>query len=526
MRQGISDQFIVAGTHSCAMKTRRRQAIFARCAKRLPGRRRFRQHQATMSGAVTRQALLLALSTCATMPGVAASLKPAAHPPNFIVILADDLGYGDLGCYGSQTIRTPRLDRMAAEGVRFTDFHVTSSICSPSRASLLTGRYAQRAGLPFVLFPTERKGLAPDEITLAELLKARGYATACIGKWHLGFLPPFRPARQGFDYFFGLPYSNDSAKQPPDRPFDPVLAPVELPLLRGDEIIEAPVNQATLTESYTEEAVRFIRANRDRPFFLYLPHTFPHKPLHASGKFRGQSSGGLYGDTVECLDWSAGQILDALQETGLDERTLVFFTSDNGPAPPGKTPDQGGGSAGPLRGLKFTAYEGGFRVPAICRWPGRIPPGRVRAELVTALDLFPTFAKLAKATLPKDRVMDGADIWPMLSGKRGVRSPHDLFGYYLDYQLQAVRSGRWKLFIEQSEYPALTTIMYTSRPQVMQRHFPLRDQPSLYDLESDLGETRDLGAEHPEVVKRLSKLARDFDRRLQADKRPECVVAE
>jgi arylsulfatase A len=264
--------------------------------------------------------------------------QAAARVPNFIIIFADDLGYGDLGCYGSAKIATPRLDRMAAEGVRLTDFHVTAPICSPSRASLLTGRYAQRAGLPFVLFPTERKGLAPEESTLAEVLKARGYATACIGKWHLGFLPPFQPMRQGFDEFFGLPYSNDSAKQPPDQPFNPVLATVELPLLRGAEVIEAPVTQETLTERYTEEAVEFIRRNRDRPFFLYLPHTFPHRPLYASERFRGRSRDGLYGDTVECLDWSTGRILDTLAELGLDERTLVCFTSDNGPPPTAPRP--------------------------------------------------------------------------------------------------------------------------------------------------------------------------------------------
>jgi arylsulfatase A-like enzyme len=380
-----------------------------------------------MSLAMRNLALMLALSLGVTLLGFAAARKPGARPPNFIVILADDFGYGDLGCCGSREIATPHLDRMAAEGVRFTDFHVTASICSPSRASLLTGCYAQRAGMPFVLFPTEPKGLPPEEITLAELLKQCGYTTACIGKWHLGFLPPFRPARQGFDYFFGLPYSNDSAKQPADKRFDPVLAPAELPLMRGDEILEAPVNQETLTERYTEEAIRFIRQNQSRPFFLYLPHTFPHRPLYASGRFRGKSRGGLYGDTVECLDWSAGQILYTLKELGLDDRTLVLFTSDNGAPPASKRPEEGGGSNGPLRGWKFTAYEGGFRVPAIFRWPGKIPAGRVCQELATTMDLFPTFAKLAGAKPPRDRMMDGKDIWPLLT-QPGAHSPHVFFG--------------------------------------------------------------------------------------------------
>ena len=463
--------------------------------------------------------LLLILSAC---PGPTVRAKGIA--PNFVVILADDLGYADLSCYGSKLISTPRLDQMAREGIRFTDFHVTASICSPSRASLLTGRYAQRAGMPFVLFPTEPKGLPPEEVTIAELCKQRGYATACIGKWHLGFLPPFRPAQQGFDYFFGLPYSNDSARQLADKPFDPVLAPVELPLYRGDELLEAPVRQESLTERYTEEAIQFIRRNRERPFLLYLAHTFPHRPLHASERFNGKSRGGLYGDTVECIDWSTGQILDALKELGLEERTLVCFTSDNGPAPTGQKSDQGGGSAGPWRGLKFTSYEGGFRVPAIFRWPGRIAPGRICAELATSMDLFPTFAKLAGAPVPKNLVVDGKDIWPLLT-KAGARTPHSLFCYYLDYQLQAVRSAHWKLFLPQAEYPKLTTIMYTNRPQVLQRHFPLRSAPVLYDLETDPAETRDVAGEHPVEVKRLTKLARDFDRQLHADKRPESVVS-
>jgi arylsulfatase A len=468
---------------------------------------------------------MVALLPAMHLPAAASGDAGLRRPPNFIIILADDLGYGDLSCYGSEKIATPRLDRMAVEGVRLTDFHVTAPICSPSRASLLTGRYAQRAGLPFVLFPTERKGLAPEEITLGEVLKQRGYATVCIGKWHLGFLPPFQPMQQGFDEFFGLPYSNDSAKQPDGKPFDPVLAPVELPLLRGTNVVQAPVAQETLTERYTQEAVQFIRRNRDRPFFLYLPHTFPHRPLHASERFRGRSRAGLYGDTVECLDWSTGRILDTLAELGLDDQTLVCFTSDNGPPPaaPARGEQGASGSAGPLRGWKFTAYEGGFRVPAIFRWPGQIPAGRVCSELATTMDLLPTLAKLAGAKLPRDRTLDGKDIWPLLTNPK-ARSPHKLFCYYLDNQLQAVRSGHWKLFLEQHEYPSLTTIMYTNRPQVMQKHFPLRDGPSLYDLESDVGEKHDVAAEHPDVVKRLSKMARNFDRQLQSDKRPESVA--
>jgi arylsulfatase A len=459
---------------------------------------------------------------------VIAQTITAVASPNFIIILADDLGYGDLGCYGSKTISTPRIDSMAAEGIRLTSFYAAAPICSPTRAALLTGRYAQRAGMPFVLFPTERKGLPPEEFTLAEILKTRGYATACIGKWHLGHQAPFRPRQQGFDYFFGLPYSNDSLKQPENEPFHPVLAPVDLPLLRNEEIVEAPVNQEPLTERYTEEAIRFIRENRTRPFFLYLPHTFPHKPLYAEEKFRGKSKGGLYGDTVEALDWSTGRILDVLKELKIDENTLIVFTSDNGAAPPGGEKfgkDRGaGGSNLPLRGRKFTSFEGGFRVPCVIRWPGHIPAGQVSAELSTVMDFVPTLAKLANAKLPRDRVLDGKNLWPILCGKKNARSDYDIFAYYLDLQLQAVRVGDWKLFLPQNESPKPTTIMYETMLKALTNHFPLRRAPELYNLKENIAESLNVAAEHPETVERLMKLARKFDAAMQKDKRPECVL--
>ena len=444
-----------------------------------------------------------------------------AERPNVVVIFADDLGYGDLGCYGSKTIATPRLDRMAAEGVRFTDFYVTAPICSPSRMSLLTGRYPQRAGMPFVLFPAEPIGISDEEVTLAELLKKQGYATACVGKWHVGnFLnhPQFAPRRHGFDEYFGLPYSNDSLKRPPGEKGKPWLGEVDLPLIRGEKIIEAPVRQETLTQRYTDEAVRFIRANKDRPFFLYLPHTFPHTPLFASKEFAGKSKGGLYGDTVECLDGSVGRILDTLRELGLDERTLVVFTSDNGPAP--SRGAQRRGSAGPLKRGKFTTYEGGLRVPAIVRWPGRIPKGRTCRELATIMDLLPTLTKLAGGEAPTDRIIDGKDIAPLLLGEAGASSPHEAFFYHIDYQLQAVRCGTWKLFLAQDKYPKLATIMYDAWPKGIQNHFPLRPKPVLYDLAADLGETTDVAAQHGDVVKRLTDIARRFQQEMDRTKRP------
>lgn len=459
-------------------------------------------------------ATCLAILISSFTPHAQAFAAALTAPPNFIILLADDLGYGDLSCYGSKSISTPRLDQMAREGIRFTDFHVTASICSPSRASILTGRYPKRCGMPFVLFPTEKKGLPSSEITIAEMLKSRGYATACIGKWHLGTLPQFLPRKQGFDYFFGLPYSNDSSKAEPGEPFHPVHAPVELPLMRNEKTLEAPVNQETLTERYTDEAIKFIRQHKTQPFFLYLPHTFPHKPLYASEKFRGQSKGGLYGDTVECVDWSVGQILDELKKLQLDENTLVVFTSDNGPSPSGKEfgPDRGGGgSGGNFRGMKFTSYEGGFREPMIARWPGKIPAGKVCDELATSMDFFPTFAKLAGIELPKDRVIDGKNIWPLLFSEPNAHSPHENFFYYLDTQLQAVRSGNWKLFLVQTKQHHPDTIFYVGNPKPMTKHFPIREKPELYDLSADPGEKHEVAVEHPDVVQRLKKLGEDFD---------------
>lgn len=438
----------------------------------------------------TRRAFLGALASSAAAMGwfgfhVTASAGRAR--PNFIIILADDLGYHDLGCYGSP-MQTPRLDRMAAEGMRFTDFYSAAPVCTPSRAALLTGCYGQRVGLPEVLFPEDRIGLNPEEITLAELLGRRGYATACIGKWHLGHHPPFLPLRHGFDYFFGVPYSNDMT------PF---------PLMRGDRVIEQPARQETLTERYTTEALAFIARHRDRPFFLYLPHTAPHVPLRVSERFRGASGYGLYGDVVMSLDWSTGEILDRLRTLHLDERTLVVFTSDNGPA---VFKGREGGSAYPLRGGKPLVWEGGMRVPCLMRWPGRIPAGRTCTELAVMFDLYPTLARLAGARVPADRVIDGKNIWPLMAGRRGARTPHRAFFYFRGERLEAVRAGKWKLHLEQK---------LIENGRLIDRLLP-----RLYDLEADVGETRNVAPDHPDIVRRLERLAERMKENIRRHGRP------
>jgi arylsulfatase A len=412
----------------------------------------------------------------------------AAQPPNFIIIFCDDLGYGDIGCFGSTKNRTPNLDRMAAEGTRFTSFYVTSGVCTPSRSSLMTGCYPRRVNMHqndtglCVLFPVNKKGLNPQEITIAEILKAQGYATACIGKWHLGDQPAFLPTRQGFDYYYGIPYSNDMGSREGTN-YPP------LPLLRNEKVIEAPADQNTLTKRYTEEAVKFIKENKARPFFIYLPHTMPHMPLHVGEAFRGRSANGQYGDVIEELDWSVGQILQSLAELNLAGKTLVVFTSDNG-----ATAGQGRSNS-PLRGYKGTTWEGGQREPCIVWRPDHVPPGKTCDELTTTMDLLPTFARLAGAEAPRDRTIDGKDIWPLMSGKSGAKSPHEAFYYYQMDQLQAIRCGKWKLHLPLEQ-------------KKKNWGEPTPDVPlQLYDLQADIGETNNVADKHPDVVERILALA-------------------
>ena len=463
----------------------------------------------------------------------AAAFAAPAPPPNFIVIYADDLGYGDLGCHGSTTIATPRIDRLAREGIRFTAGYTASPFCSPSRAALLTGRLPARNGVPYVLFPAEHHGLPEAELTLAELLRTRGYATACIGKWHLGWARAFRPQRHGFDVFFGTPYPNNFGEWRIGEPFAQGSAFEPFPLLEGDEIVEAPVDQNQLTQRLTARAIRFIREHRDRPFFLFLPHVMPHIPQFASAAFAGKSRAGIYGDSIAEIDWSTGAILDTLRELGLDERTLVVFSSDNGagtkaqhlgPVPaalPYDAPERAnGGSNGPLRAGKGGTFEGGIRVPFLVRWPGRIAPRGEVAEVVSQLDLFPTFAALAGAPLPADRVIDGRDLRPLLLERKPL--PTRPLYHYFGYQPQAVREGKWKLFVAGTERPSPRppSLWWDHLPNLFDRQHRLLAAPELYDLEADIGEKNNVAAQHPEVVARLTAAVRDFDADLRRNRRP------
>ncbi|HUT29558.1 MAG TPA: sulfatase-like hydrolase/transferase [Sedimentisphaerales bacterium] len=389
--------------------------------------------------------------------------------PNFIVIFTDDQGYADVGCFGAEGFATPHIDRMAAEGAKFTSFYAAAPVCSPSRAALLTGCYPQRVSIPRVLFPKDNIGLNPDEITIADILKTRGYATCCIGKWHLGHLPKFLPARQGFDYYFGIPYSND---------MKPVV------LVENEQTIETKPDQSQLTRRYTEKAVEFITTHKDRPFFVYLPHTMPHVPLFVSDAFKGKTSRGLYGDVIEELDWSVGEILRTVKQLGIDEKTLVIFTSDNGPW---LSKGDHGGSAKPLRDGKFATYEGGMREPCVMRWPGKIPAGMVCSEIATTMDFLPTLVKLAGAKPPADRIIDGKDIWPLMT-KPKAKTPYEELFYYFEGQLGAVRAGDWKLVLGRKR----------GNEQI---------SPGLYNLARDIGEQNDLSQQHPEIVRRLTALA-------------------
>jgi arylsulfatase A-like enzyme len=412
--------------------------------------------------------------------------------PSFILIVCDNLGYGDVGCFGSKPHRTPHIDRMASEGMRLTSFYVTSGVCSPSRASIMTGCYPRRVSMHVnatggqVLFAADRKGLNPDEITIAEVLKVQGYATAIVGKWHLGDQPPFLPTRQGFDYYFGIPYSDDMTATPDgSRP--------ELPLMENERVIEAPPDRNLLTRRYTQKVIEFITANREKPFFVYLPQAMPGstRAPFASEPFRGRSANGPWGDSVEELDWSTGEILAALDRLGLDQRTLVIWTSDNGA--PRRNPPQG--SNLPLAGWGYTTAEGGQRVPCVMRWPGKIPPGTACDEVLTTMDWLPTLAHLAGTHPPTDRTIDGHNAWPLWSGQPGAKSPYEAFFYYYLGQLQAVRSGDWKLYLP------LEARWRSFRGDT-------EESPGrLYNLSTDLGETTNRFDERPDLVRRLTELA-------------------
>ncbi|MBN1591305.1 MAG: sulfatase [Pirellulales bacterium] len=427
----------------------------------------------------------------------------AAELPNVVIVFTDDQGYQDVGCFGSPDIKTPNLDRMAKEGRRFTSFYVGAPCCSASRAMLMTGCYPQRVGILAVLMPEAKIGINPNEWTMGEMFKTRGYATAVVGKWHLGSHPKFLPTRHGFDEYLGLPYSNDMWPPNPYRkkPYTPLL------LINNDKPIEyiSDLNDMSrLTTRYTEFVVDFIERNRDRPFFVYLPHSMPHVPLAVSDKYQGKSPRGLYGDVIEEIDWSVGQILATLKRLNLDEKTLVVFTSDNGPwLTYGR---QHGGAALPLREGKGTAFEGGFREPCIMRWPGKIPADTACDEVAATMDLLPTLAKLIGAELPDDRIIDGRDIWPLIGGQPGATSPHEALAYYQGRRLNAVRSGRWKLHFPHD----YTTIVVPGKDGRRGKGQRRKIGLALFDLETDIGETTNVADEHPDVVRRLTKLADRF----------------
>ena len=416
----------------------------------------------------------LALAGCNSSRFVGS--KSVADKPNIVIIFADDLGYGDLGCFGHPTINTPNLDRMAAEGMKLTQFYSAACVCTPSRAALMTGRLPIRNGMcgkrRSVLFPDSPGGLPASEITIAEALKSAGYATACVGKWHLGHLPKFLPTRHGFDSYYGIPYSNDM------KP---------CPLMRNEKVIEEPAEQTTLTKRYAKEAVGFIEKNKSKPFFLYFAHTFPHVPLFASKDFKDKSLRGLYGDAVEELDWSIGQVMETLHRNKLAENTIVFFTSDNGPW---LTCHLAGGSAGLLRDGKGTTWEGGMREPGIAWWPGKIKAGSVNAGLASTMDIFATSLDLAGVALPADRVLDTVSMKDMLFDKG--KSHRDTMFYYRKGLLFAVRKGPWKAHFNTK----------SSFKSGIEEH----NTPLLFHLGHDPSEKYDVAKEHPEVIKDIQHL--------------------
>ncbi len=395
--------------------------------------------------------------------------EPSEQRPNFIIVFTDDLGYGDIGTFSATDIRTPHIDKMAAEGLKFTSFYSVSPICSPSRAGLLTGRYPVRMGIHEVFFPESWTGIDAGEITIAEALKTQGYTTGHVGKWHLGHHREFLPLQNGFDEYFGIPYSNDMAG---------------VVYLRGNEVVEEKVDQRYTTRRYTEESLDFIERHKDQSFFLYLAHSMPHVPLYASPEFEGKSARGLYGDVIEEIDWSVGQIISKLDSLGLSENTLVVFSSDNGPW---LVMEDHGGSSGKLREGKQFTFEGGMRVPTVAYWPGQIPSGGVYEGLATMMDWFPTMLNLASVPLPQDRRIDGEDLTAVLT-RKGKRES-ETFAYYMLDELRAYRSGNWKL-----------KLPYPGNPHARWRQGVAAHDTLLFDLSNDPGERNNLAARRPDKV--------------------------
>ncbi len=459
--------------------------------------------------------------------------------PNIVLIFTDDQGYGDLSCFGSQTISTPNIDALAENGMKFTDFHVSSAVCTPSRASLLTGCYPDRVSLPNVLFPdgswgsNPNIGLNPEEETIAELLKEQGYATAMAGKWHLGHKPKFLPTQHGFDQYLGVPYSNDMPIESGMKLADDVLLrngmtrdminnykELEIenkryntPLMKDGEVIEFPADQATLTKRYTEFCVDFINEQTSKsPFFVYLAHTMPHIPIYASKAFAGISKGGLYGDVIEEIDWSVGEVVKALEENGALENTLVIFTSDNGPW---LSFGNHGGSAGVLRGGKFDAWEGGFRVPAVMAWPRKIPKGSTSHQLATTLDILPTLVEITGAKYPSKKI-DGQSILSLLKGEKMEELEDRYFYYFGGRKVKAVRKGRWKYIVPHKG----GIVIEPGKDGVNGKSEGIDNPEALYDLDNDISESINVMGDYPEIVQELKEAAKIFEATIHEEARP------
>ncbi|MEM9110266.1 MAG: sulfatase [Planctomycetota bacterium] len=443
--------------------------------------------------------LLLAVST------LLAGQTPAQQSPgkpNVVIFFTDDQGYGDLSCFGNPTIHTPHLDQMAAQGMKLTQFYVASPVCSPSRAALLTGSYPKRIGMhKHVIFPQYDYGMHPDEHTIADMLQAEGYATGMFGKWHLGHRRGLLPTDQGFDTWYGIPYSNDMSTYHRNEKTG---YKYNLPLMRDDEVLEWEPDQHVFTKNATEKAVKFIETNKDKPFFVYIPHAMPHIPIYASKEFEGKSKRGLYGDVIEEIDWSVGQVIETLKKLGLDENTLVMFATDNGPWEPFK---QYGGSAGPLRGAKGSNWEGGQRVPCIIRWPAEVPAGSVCMELTRSIDILPTLAEITGGKL-SDNTIDGGSIKGLLTGRDGATSASDTFIYYSARgELNGIRKGPWKLLFNGREAKEA-------------------GGTALFHLEIDISEKWNVAKNKPELVEELKALAIRLDNEITANARPTLTVAE
>jgi arylsulfatase len=455
------------------------------------------------------------LAAVAVLPYCSILAAEPARRPNIVILFADDQGYSDVGCFGAKGFKTPHLDQMAKEGTRFTSFYAAQPVCTASRAALMSGCYSNRISLFGALNHQSNVGIADSELLLPEICKAQGYATAIFGKWHLGHRDTFSPLLNGFDEFLGIPYSNDNG------PLHPIVKGIPaLPLIDGDKVVELDPDQSQFTRRFTERAIAFIERNKERPFFLYVPHVMPHVPIFPSKEFAGKSELGKYGDVIEELDWSVGEILAAIERLGLDENTLVIFATDNGPF---LSYGNHAGTARPLREGKLTTFEGGVRVPCIMRWPGKVPAGRTCAELASTMDLLPTIAQLTGAKLSENKI-DGLDIWPLMKGEG--KSPRDTFYYYAGDELQAVRNGPWKLhlpheYLTPAEPPGKDgkpanfanlkpeSMAMSGLRGIASRHGYLvqKIELSLYNLEDDIGETTNLAEKHPQIVARLLDLA-------------------